>query len=162
MIATTREQLLERIQSEREIWRGLVAEVGRERMEQPGLMGDWTFKDLVSHLAGWRNRTIARLEAAARGEPEPRDPWPAELDDDDSINAWIHARDRDRSVDEVLADYDGSFERLAAAVAALPEEAVSRPGYFPWMEGRAVVEADFFRHLHDEHEPTIRDWLTKA
>ncbi len=162
MATTSRDELLDRIRSEQRSWRALVDEVGRERMDQPGPMGDWTFKDLVSHLAGWRNRTIARLEAAARGEPEPPNPWPPELDDDDSINAWIHERDRNRRLDEVLADYDSSFDRLAAAIAALPEEAVTRPDYFPWADGRPLADADFFSHLHDEHEPSIREWLSRA
>lgn len=162
MATTSRDELLDRIRAEQHSWRALVDEVGRERMEQPGPMGEWTFKDLVSHLAGWRNRTIARLEAAGRGEPEPPDPWPAELDDDDSINAWIHERDRARSLDEVLADYDSSFDRLAAAIAALPEEAVTEPEYLPWTDGRRLVEVDFFGHLHDEHEPSIREWLARG
>ena len=65
-------------------------DVGEDRMTEPGPMGAWTFKDLSAHLLGWRDRTIARLEAAAEGRTEPPAPWPAELDDDDSINAWIH------------------------------------------------------------------------
>ena len=27
-----------------------------DRMLQPGAMGDWTFKDVVAHLSGWRTR----------------------------------------------------------------------------------------------------------
>ena len=158
---TSKDQLLERIRTKQQAWRELVAEVGRDRMNEPGPMGEWTFKDLVSHLAGWRNRTIARLEAAGRGEPEPANPWPDGLadDDDDSINAWIHDRDRDRSLDDLLADYDSSFDRLAAAVAALPNDVATNPDFFPWMEGTAVVDGDFFSHLDDEHEPSIREWL---
>jgi hypothetical protein len=156
---TSKDQLIERIAAKQQAWRDLVTEVGRERMNEPGPMGDWTFRDLVSHLAGWRNRTVARLEAAGRGEPEPADPWPAELTDDDAINDWIHDRDRDRSLDDLLADYDSSFDRLAAAIAALPDDAATKPDYFPWMEGTAVVEGDFFSHLDEEHEPSIREWL---
>jgi hypothetical protein len=162
MATTSRDEILDRIRAEQQSWRALVDSVGRERMDQPGPMGDWTFKDLVSHLAAWRNRTIGRLDAAARGEPEPPSPWPSELDDDDSINAWIHERDRDLSLDEVLADYDSSFDRLAAAIAALPEKALTDPDYFPWSDGRPLVEADFFSHLRDEHEPSIREWLAKS
>src|SRR5262245_32043991 len=117
MVTKTRAQLLQEIHDEQRLWRDLVAEVGRDRMDQPGPMGEWTFKDLASHLAGWRNRTLARLEAAAAGLPEPLAPWPSELKDDDPINEWIRERDRARSLDDVLADYDHSFDRLAAVVA---------------------------------------------
>ena len=43
----------------------------RPALEQPGAMGDWTFKDVAAHLTAWRRRTVVRLEAAARGEAEP-------------------------------------------------------------------------------------------
>lgn len=155
----TRETLIERIRREQRVWRDLVAEVGRERMMEPGPMGQWTFKDLVSHLAAWRNRTLARLEAAAAGQGEPAPPWPADLKDDDPINAWIRERDQHRSLDEVLADYDSSFDRLAAVAKRLPDDALTRPGYFSWMGDVAFADAPLFGHLHDEHEPAIRRWL---
>lgn len=163
-MASEREALVERIRAEQEFWRGLVAEVGRDRMNEPGPMGEWTFKDLAAHLAGWRNRTISRLEAALARQPDPPPPWPVELDDDDSVNAWIREQSLNRSLDDLLADYDGSFDRLAEGVAALPERALTEPGYFRWLEGeesRALVDVDFTSHLHDEHLPSIRAWLAR-
>ena len=123
-------------------------------------MGEWTFKDLVSHLAGWRNRTLGRLEAAAEGRPEPAAPWPSNLTDDDPINAWIRERDRSRSLDDVLSDYDRSFDRLAAVIKALPDDALMTPGHFKWFgDSTALIDAPLFGHLHEEHEPAIREWL---
>ena len=144
---------------EREVWRSLVDEVGVARMTEPGPMGPWSFKDLAAHLLGWRDRTIARLEAAADGRETPGPAWPGELDDDDSINAWIQARSDARSVRAVLDDVDRSYERLANAIAALPEDHVTRRDVFPWLEGESLAETDLFGHLHDEHMPSIRAWL---
>jgi hypothetical protein len=155
----SRDRLLAHIRSERAWWANLVAEIGEERMTEPGPMGAWTFKDLAAHLLGWRERTIARLEAAADGRPEPPAPWPAELDDDDTINAWIQERSQDRSVREVLDDMDRSYERLASAVAALPERLVTDPDALPWLGGESLADTDLFSHVHDEHEPSIRAWL---
>jgi len=152
-------EVIARIAAERLIWRDLVAEVGADRMSEPGPMGDWTFKDLASHLLGWRNRMIDRLEAAADGRAEPPTPWPPGLDGDDEINHWIRARDLDRPVRDVLDDIDESYARVAKAVAALPLDLVTRAGVFPWLEGDALAETDLFGHLHDEHEASIRAWL---
>lgn len=155
----SRADAAERIRADQRFWRALVEEVGRDRMDEPGPMGEWTFKDLAAHLAGWRERRIAELEAVVAGRPRPPLPWPAEMDDDDTINDWLHERDRDRSLDDALADYDRSFDRLAAAIEALPEEIVSDPDYFAWSDGVPIVEVDFTDHLHDEHVPSIRAWL---
>src|SRR5919204_4905427 len=99
MARRDREQLINDIHSEQRFWRDLIAEVGRDRMDQPGPMGEWTFKDLASHLAAWRGRTLARLEALAEGRAEPPTPWPAELKGHDTIKAWIRERDRRRTLD---------------------------------------------------------------
>jgi hypothetical protein len=157
--ADPRAALVAHIDAERAWWRDLVAEIGEARMTEPGPMGEWTFKDLATHLLGWRERTIARLEAAAEGREPPPPPWPAELEDDDPINDWIHERSRDRSVREVLGDIDQSYERLSRAVSALPADLVSRPDAFPWLGGESLEDADLFGHVHDEHEPSIRAWL---
>jgi hypothetical protein len=160
MTRSDRDELLEDIQREQRVWRDIVAEVGRDRMNEPGPMGEWTFKDLVGHLAGWRGRTIARLEALANGRADPPTPWPPELKDDDSINAWIRVRDRKRSLDDVLTEYDRSFDRLAAVIRALPGEALVTPGYLPWRGDTRLLDVSFFGHLHEEHEQGIREWLS--
>ena len=125
-------------------------------------MGQWTFKDMAAHLAAWRNTRIPMIEAIARGEPVAPPPWPSELaeDDNEAINAWFQERDADRSLDDVLDDYDGSFERLAAAIEALPEDVARDANAIPWTEGTAAaVDIDFTEHLHEEHLPSVRAWL---
>ena len=150
---------IRRIEAERRYWQDLVAEVGEDRMEEPGPMGEWSFKDLASHLLGWRQRTIGRLQAAAAGRPEPAPPWPKDLAEDDEVNEWLHRRDADRSVSEVLDDVDRSYERIRDAVAALPDDVVTDREAFPWLDGESIGGAPLFQHLHEEHEPSIREWL---
>ena len=155
-----REALIEGIEGVRERWQRLVAEVGPERLEQPGAMGDWTFKDVAAHLSAWRRRTVDRLEAAARGAPEPPPFWPAELGstEDDTINAWIHERTKDRPASELLSEADAIYDDFVAAVRALPIDAVTDPQRFAWLAGEPLADVDFGGHL-DEHEPGIRRWL---
>src|SRR5206468_3095597 len=83
----------------------------------------------------WRRRTVGRLESVARGKPEPAHEWPADLHGDDEINAWFHARDRDKSVREVLSESRSVFQQLVSAIQKLPENSLDDPARFPWMEG---------------------------
>jgi len=153
--------LLAELKSENEAWEGLLADIGEDRMEEPGVAGAWSIKDIVAHLAAWRRRTVGRIEAVANGQPEPAPSWPAELHEDDEINAWFHTRDRDKSVREVLAESRGVFQQLVSAVAKLPEDALSDPARFPWMEGAPLSGAAFFGHFHDEHEADMRAFLSR-
>lgn len=164
--APTRGEVLSAIERERAAWESLLAEVGEARMLEPGPMGEWTFKDLTAHLTGWRARSLQRLEAAANGQPEPAPVWPAALQTDDEINSWIHEINQDRLLGEVIAESRESYARLSEIVQMLPEEALTDPNYFPWLEGNAlgevIVSGAFFGHLHEEHEPDIRRWLDSS
>ena len=161
-----RDRIVASLEREREAWRDLVAEVGADRMDEPGPMGDWSFRDLAAHLMGWRERTIARLEAAADGAPDPADPWPAELngldDDAEAINDWIQEQYVGRPTGEILEAIDASFGRLASVLSRFPEGALTDPNAAPMLEGTAPVDVDWVSHYHDEHEPSVRAWLADA
>jgi uncharacterized protein (TIGR03083 family) len=154
-----REILRSRIDVGQVMWRELVAEVGEDRMDEPGPMGDWTFKDLAGHLLAWRERSIARLEAAAEGRPQPAPFWPRGMRDDDTINAWIREQSAGRSATELVAAYDDSFDRLADALAALPPATLTDPAALPWLGGASAVDSDWASHLNEEHLPSVRAWL---
>lgn len=162
-MTTEKDAALRRIDDEHAHWRELVAEVGDDRMDEPGPMGDWTFRDLVSHLTGWRSYSISRLEAVARGEADAPFPWPPVLTTDDDINDWLRDTAARQSLAEVLAEHETTFGRLRAVIEEMPDDVLADPGSFPWMEGDAVGEAivsgRFFAHLHEEHEPAVRAWL---
>ena len=158
--------LLEQIERERGFWEQLLAEVGEERMLEPGATGVWTFKDVVAHLNGWRSVSLARLDAALRGHAPAAAPWPAVLDEDDDvneINAWIQQANRDRSLRAVLDEYGDSFQHMRDAVTVLSERNLYEPGRYPWLEGAALADilTASFGHLHEEHEPALRAWLDR-
>jgi hypothetical protein len=157
----TKAEQLAAIRADQRYWRDLAAEVGPDRYAEPGPMGEWSFGDMAGHLLGWRDRTIARLEAFARGEPDPPNPWPAELeldDDDEAVNRWIHDHHVGRSPVLLVADYDASYDRLVAIIENLPEDRLMEPNALAWAGG-ALVDADFTGHLHEEHVPSVRAWL---
>jgi hypothetical protein len=161
----TRQEALAAFDAARREHRDFLASIPRERMTEPGATGPWSVKDVIAHVTAWRGRTIARLEAAVAGQPEPPPPWPPELHEtasDDPINAWFYERYRDEPLDAVLAGWDASFDRLRAACVALPDKALFDAAHFPWLEGTALIEAlsrGFLGHFRDEHEPILRAWL---
>jgi hypothetical protein len=160
-------ELLQAIRDEAARWDALLAEIGEERMTQPGVTGDWTFKDVVAHLTGWRTgETLHYLEAARSGAKPAPPPWPENFTTDEA-NQWIYERNRDRPLHDVLREYRQSFRQLEEALAAVPEEHLIDPHRFEWPEGHgteghalgpAIVE---FGHWREEHEPDVRAWMRK-
>jgi hypothetical protein len=162
-------ELLNWLQDEYQQWEALLDQIGPERMDQPGVNGVWSMKDIVAHLTGWNRSLVARLRAAQRGEPEPPPPWPAHLQTEDEINAWIYESNCGRSVREVLDESRQVFQQLLNVIEGLPEdvqiEQVHKGGrvYHPvWLDGQRFPPGEFFDHFHDDHEPDVRAWLARV
>lgn len=157
----TKGELLSTINDESADWEALLAEIGEARMLEPGVMGEWRFKDLAAHLAAWDDYGLRQLEAEVQGRSAPEAPWPAELDDDDAINQWIYEQNEDRLLGEVLQDTREIYSRLSALIELTPEEDLNDPNRFASLEGRTLsTEASgYFSHWHEDHEPDVRAWL---
>lgn len=155
--------LLERLHREKACWDALLQVVREQDMLLPGVMGEWTFKDVVAHLTGWRKRTVARFVGALRGTEPPPD-WPAELGDNVAeVNMLMHRSQRDRSLDEVLAESRQVWSQLVEVVEALPETDLFEVGRFAWLPDHALGPANLawsFEHLH-EHAAQIHDWMAR-
>lgn len=154
----TRDEQTAVIKADQQFWRDLAAEVGPDRYDQPGAMGEWTFGDVAGHLLGWRDRTIARLEAAARGEPDPIPDEPEGDAEVDAVNVTFRDNDAGRSPAELVEAYTDSYDRLIRALDALPESALHDPEAFLWA-GVPLIDIAFTGHLHEEHVPGVRAWL---
>ena len=57
-----------------------------------------------------------------------------------------------------MADYDGSYDRLIAALEAVPAHV--QTAVVAWAD-EPLVEVDFTAHLHDEHVEPVRAWLDR-
>ena len=161
--------LLNWLQEEYQQWEALLDQVGSTRMEQPGVNGDWSMKDIVAHLTGWQPRVNASLQAAGRGESEPPPPWPAHLQTDDEINACIHESYRERSLSGVLDEMQQVHQQILAVVEGLLDEIRIEQVhqgqsvyYLVRLGDERYQPGEFFDHFHDEHEPDIGAWLARV
>jgi Protein of unknown function (DUF1706) len=162
-------ELLNWLQEEYRQWERLLEQIRPERMEQPGVNGDWSMKDMVAHLTGTQPRDNANLQAALHGKSEPPPPWPAHLQTDDEINAWIYESNRGRSLGEVLDESRRVFQQLLDVVKEFPEDVRieqvhqgTRVYHLVWLNGQRYQPGEFFDHFHDDHEPDIRAWLARV
>ncbi|MBK8904933.1 MAG: ClbS/DfsB family four-helix bundle protein [Anaerolineaceae bacterium] len=162
-------ELIDWLKEEYSQFQALLDEIGPARMELPGVAAHWTTKDIVAHLSGWHPTLIGPMQAALHGEPKPPSPWPAHLQTDDEINAWIYERNRERPLSEILAETHQQIQQLLAILEALPDDArietVHHGGkdfYLVWIGEERFLAGEFFDHFHDDHEPDIRAWLAKT
>ena len=124
-----------------------------------GLIGRRNVSPAAASAERAAGRTIARLEAAGRGEPDPIRDEPEGEDAVHSMNEVIRDRHAGRPAAELVDAYTESYDRLIRAIDALPESALTDSNAFPWSEGQPLIEISFTGHLHEEHVPAVRAWL---
>jgi hypothetical protein len=159
-------ELLNLLQEKYRQWDAFLDQIGRARMDQPGVNGDWSMKDIVAHLTGWNRNLVARFQAASHREPEPSPPWPAQFQSEDEINAWIYESNRGRSAREILDESQQVFQELFAVIEGLPDdvriEFIEPKFYIVWVGNEYFPAGEFFDHFHDDHEPDVRAWLARV
>ncbi len=110
--------LLNRSQAHEEAFR---AEFSEAEREQVGTADNWAPKEVIAHLAYWKNRQSARVEAMARGEEAP------ESEDWGMVNTETWPEHARLTWDESVKRSDEATSRLITAVKALPESALTDP-----------------------------------
>jgi hypothetical protein len=166
----TATDVLAKIDQERTEWETLLAEIGEERMETPGASGDWTVKDVIAHMSGWHTPSLTHLQGVIAGNPDAKYTWPVSYDESASedeqvqvINAWLYEQNKDRPLQEVIAESRGQWDDLRMIVTSIPEDQLNDPNAFSRLQGTCLAEeiicGDWFSHYHDEHEQMLRDWL---
>ncbi len=159
-------ELVNWLQEEHRQWESLLEQVDPSRMDQPGVNSRWSFNDLLAHLVPDTLRLVADLQAIQRHESAPPPPWPAHLQTDDEINAWIYESNHDRPVSEMLDIARQMFHQFFTVIENLPEdvriEEVQHEGkmfYLVWLGEQRFQVGEIFDHFHDDHEADIRAWL---
>lgn len=158
-IPTTKTELLNNLHQTRQEWQALLAQMDDEQMALPGVVGDWSVKDLIAHIAWAERETIGMLRAQAFVGSEL---WRLSQDE---RNAAVFAKNKDRPLDEVRQEADEVFAAMVESAAALSEEALLDPDWFTWapfkLSPMAVIARNSYLH-YPEHMAQISAWLEKG
>jgi len=125
----------------------------------------WAAKDVLAHVAYWKDGLARALEAAAAGSP------PAQVEDYEAINQECFLTHRDDGPEDVLAFVQRAHDRFATAAAAMDEEALLSEERWPGQPRRpswhALVGTGYLHILthfggyhaaHGRPEETLRLW----
>jgi hypothetical protein len=125
----TKATITERLQTERKRLEQNLAPLNQEDMLQPGVVGEWSVKDILAHLADWEEHFPVWVEATRHGgkpAPEPGLTW-KELG---ILNQRIYERHRLQTLDEVLDYFHSIHTQFMQFVDSLSDEELLTPGYY--------------------------------
>ena len=163
--------VLARVETARAAFDRLLVEVGETRMEQPGVIDDWSVKDVLAHIMAYDRWTAAQLDAAREGrEATPLeaygcDPPPpgADSTDLDARNVALRDHYREMPLADVIAGAEHAFTRFIAAIQALDEQQLADPAFLGWSETLTTAQAigiQSWEH-YEAHEPALRQLIMR-
>lgn len=147
--------LMALIREERAALEEAVNRLSESQMTTPGPEG-WSVKDHLAHLVTWeqillihhmKQRPFAEAAAMDEATAAATETMTAE----GGLNDFFFERDKDRPLEEVLADFHESHRRVLAALEEASFEALMRP----YHEGRPLlnwVKGDTYGHYQEHRE----------
>ena len=119
-------------------------------LEEPGVMGDWSVKDILAHVTTWEAEALKYLPLILQGRRPPR--YSTMYGGIDAFNARMTVEKRSLSLPEILTQSDDTHGRLIDYIMAAPEELIAVETPF-----RHRLALDTWRH-YPVHAKAIREW----
>ena len=129
--AAISEQFATRVQQTLDV----VANVPADRRDEPGVVGDWSLKDVMAHLAYWDGVNRYEMETEQAGGTVLSDDR-----DEDVINAEAWQARKDWTWDQVMAEVNENSEARKELLKLPSRHDLSDAGSH-WVEHREQIEA---------------------
>ncbi|HEX9106451.1 MAG TPA: ClbS/DfsB family four-helix bundle protein [Longimicrobiales bacterium] len=160
--ARSKAAILAQLNDERERLEQTIASLNPGAMLEPGVVHEWSAKDVLAHLADWEEHMPVWLEAARRGEatpgPEPDLTW-HQLGE---FNRRVFETHRARRLESVLDYFRTAHGRFMEMVVAMPEEEMLAPARYPLTGKQALYDWLVQYAQHDAWGTRrILEWLEK-
>ena len=124
--------------------RKTIEELSPEQIVQPATIGNWSVKEVFSHIAGWDVWLYSTMQHIHAGEqPDLR-----AVKDFGQTNAQFVAERAKRSIEQVLAEMTKVFQEMLHFVESIPEEQLSQHRMFNGQNW----SLDSFLKIWDEHD----------
>jgi hypothetical protein len=131
-------------------------------MLEPGVIGNWSIKDILYHLSMWEGQLVTLLFQVSRGMENPTTLHFGEETVEEINQRWFSAGQR-RPLDLVWQDWVSVRKQTLRRVSDIPETDLTNPNKFGWLKGEPLLQwiADDTIEHEEEHGDAIREWLDR-
>jgi hypothetical protein len=119
------------------------------RLVEPGVVDDWSVKDILAHVTSWEEEALTHLPLIIAGGTPPRYAAQGGID---AFNARVTQASRHLSLAEVLRRRDETHSRLVDFMRSQPEGSFGSQ-----TRARRRLRLDTHGH-YPEHTAAIRAW----
>jgi hypothetical protein len=144
-----KDQLLKRLEKAWATITESYAGLSNAQLMEPGVMGEWSVKDILAHVTTWEEEALKYLPLILSGGRPPRY---IQFGGIDAFNAQMVEQKRDTALSDVLRQLDETHRQLLDYLQSVPEEHFTRETRF-----RHRLRLDTYSH-YPLHARAIREW----
>jgi hypothetical protein len=158
----TKAVIIEKFQAERRRLEQNLAGLTPDDLVMPGVVGEWSIKDVLAHLADWEAHMPVWLAAARLGDPVAEIETGLSWKQIDAFNQRIYLRHCDQLLEDVLFYFHDTHRQFMSMVEAMPEDEMLERGRYAFI-GKATVYHWLSLYAgHDRWAKThIHKWKSK-
>ncbi|HET9914364.1 MAG TPA: ClbS/DfsB family four-helix bundle protein [Anaerolineales bacterium] len=134
----TKKQLLEAIEVEHQALEGLLDRLSSAQMVLPGVVGEWSVKDVLAHLLEWQQMVLSWHAAGVKGKipvtPAEGFNW-AQLPE---LNQRIYEKHCKRPLADIQKEFKSSHKKMLNIIQALSEEELFTRGHYAWTKNNTL------------------------
>lgn len=157
---TTREQLLKEINEERAKLETLLGTIPPDVLATRKVQGEWTAKDVVSHLTAWEQMVILWVKSGYEGKTIPVPAEGFKWSDLPALNDKIFKEHKDEPLEEVLKKFQQSYQQTLELLNSIPEKDLFTPGLQKWQNKNML--AAYFKSCTSSHYLWARKEIIKG
>lgn len=134
----TKKQLLETIEVEHNALEGLLAGLSAVQITQPGVVGEWSVKDVLAHLLEWQQMVLSWHSAGLKGKvpavPAEGLNW-AQIP---LLNQQIYEKHRKRPLADIQKEFKASHRKMLSTIQGLSDEELFTRGRYTWTKNNTL------------------------
>ena len=142
-------KLLTKVDATWEAFRDSYAGLQNARLLEPGVVDDWSVKDILAHVTTWEEEALTHLPLIIAGGRPPRYITYGGID---AFNARMTERKRGLSLSDVRQQQEETHRRLIDVIQSAPEDQFTRD-----TRSRRRLRLDTYGH-YPLHAEAIRAW----
>jgi hypothetical protein len=148
-----KQQLLKRLATAWTALKESYTGLSNAQLLEPGVMGEWSVKDILTHVTVWEEEALKYLPLISKGEKPPRYTRYGGID---AFNAQMIEQKRSLALSVVLSQLDEMHRRLVSYLQSVPEEHFIGETRF-----RHRLRLDTYSH-YPLHARAIQQWRERV
>jgi hypothetical protein len=145
-----RGELLTRLEKTWSIFQESYAGLSDLQLTEPGVTGEWSVRDIVTHVTTWEQEALTHLPTILKGEKPPR--YSITHGGINAFNRAMTEQNRGLGLAEVRRQAKDTHRRLLSFIESVPEDQFRSETPF-----RHRLRLDTYSHYR-KHADAIRKW----